>query len=75
MIEAIEGIRVAVGPGILLQYCLQGMFHPARRVREVYWKIYNNVYIGAQDGLIAYYPRVEDDGRNNYSRRELDLIV
>lgn len=27
---------------------LQGLFHPARKVREVYWRLYNNVYIGAQ---------------------------
>lgn len=26
----------------------QGLFHPARKVREVYWRLYNNVYIGAQ---------------------------
>eukprot|EP01047_Picozoa_sp_COSAG01_P135744 COSAG01_NODE_66046_length_271_cov_0.901163_1_plen_23_part_10 len=22
-------------------------------MREAYWKIYNNVYVGAQDGLVA----------------------
>ena len=27
---------------------LQGLFHPARKVREVYWKIYNSLYIGSQ---------------------------
>ena len=27
---------------------LQGLFHPARKVREVYWKIYNMLYIGSQ---------------------------
>lgn len=26
----------------------QGLFHPARKVREVYWRLYNNVYIGSQ---------------------------
>ena len=26
----------------------QGLFHPARKVREVYWKIYNTLYIGSQ---------------------------
>lgn len=26
----------------------QGLFHPARKVREVYWKIYNMLYIGSQ---------------------------
>ncbi len=27
---------------------LQGLWHPARKVRQVYWKLYNNLYIGAQ---------------------------
>ena len=27
---------------------IQGLFHPARKVRDVYWKIYNTLYIGAQ---------------------------
>ncbi|KAG5458897.1 MAG: hypothetical protein BJ554DRAFT_794, partial [Olpidium bornovanus] len=41
VMEAIEGIRCAVGPSVILQYTLQGLFHPARKVREVFWKIYN----------------------------------
>ena len=46
--EAIEGLRVALGSTVILQYCLQGLFHPARRVRNVYWKIYNAMYIATQ---------------------------
>ncbi|KAJ3292707.1 Splicing factor 3B subunit 1 [Borealophlyctis nickersoniae] len=75
VMEAIDGLRVALGPSAVLHYVLQGLFHPARRVREIYWKIYNNLYIGAQDALVAYYPRVENDERNIYQRYELDLIV
>jgi splicing factor 3B subunit 1 len=75
MMEAIDGCRCALGPGIVLQYTLQGLFHPARKVREVYWKIYNNLYIGAQDGLVPHYPRLEDDGKNTYVRRELEMIA
>lgn len=30
------------------RYISQGMFHPARKVRDVYWKIYNSLYIGSQ---------------------------
>ncbi|CAG8762146.1 16643_t:CDS:10 [Dentiscutata erythropus] len=73
VMEAIEGLRVAIGPTTILQYVLQGLFHPARKVREIYWKIYNNLYIGAQDALIPYYPRIEDDERNNYERYELSM--
>ncbi|KAI8050903.1 armadillo-type protein [Syncephalis plumigaleata] len=75
VLEAIEGIRVSVGPCAILQYVLQGLFHPARRVREIYWKIYNNMYIGAQDALVAYYPRLENDERNYYVRNELDCFI
>jgi splicing factor 3B subunit 1 len=73
--EAIEGLRVALGPSTILQYVLQGLFHPARKVREVYWKIYNTLYIGAQDSLVPYYPSIEDDEKNNYQRYELGYVV
>jgi hypothetical protein len=53
----------------------QGLFHPARKVRETYWRLYNNTYIGAQDALVALYPRLEDDGNNTYTRHELDLVI
>ena len=39
----------------------QGLFHPARRVRDVYWKVYNTLYIGSQDSLVSAYPRIIDD--------------
>ena len=54
---------------------LQGLYHPARKVREVYWRLYNNVYIGAQDALVACYPRMEDEGINSYRRHEMDVFV
>ncbi|MCO5608132.1 hypothetical protein L7F22_062338 [Adiantum nelumboides] len=73
--EAIEGMRVALGPAVVLNYCLQGLFHPARKVREVYWKIYNSLYIGSQDSLVAAYPVLEDDANNIYSRPELAMFV
>ncbi|CAF3643494.1 unnamed protein product [Adineta steineri] len=60
-ISAIEGLRVGLGPCRILYYALQGLFHPARRVRDVYWKVYNTLYIGAQDSLIISYPRIVDD--------------
>lgn len=70
--DSVEGLRVALGPIKILQYTLQGLFHPARKVRDVYWKIYNSLYIGAQDALIAGYPRIQNDPKNAYIRYELD---
>ncbi|XP_021947605.1 splicing factor 3B subunit 1 isoform X2 [Folsomia candida] len=73
--DAVEGMRVSLGPIKILQYTLQGLFHPARKVREVYWKIYNSLYIGGQDALVAGYPRVSDDPKNQYTRCELDYVL
>jgi splicing factor 3B subunit 1 len=73
--EAIEGCRVALGPHVILQYTLQGLFHPARRVREVYWKVYNSLYMYAQDGLTPAYPAIQDDGINTYKRTYLELCL
>ena len=75
VMEVIEACRVCLGPARVLQYTLQGLFHPARRVRNVYWRIYNSLYIGAQHSLVAAYPRFGKDGGNNFSRPELDLVL
>ncbi|CAG9585452.1 unnamed protein product [Danaus chrysippus] len=73
--DAVEGMRVALGPIKILQYALQGLFHPARKVRDVYWKIYNTLYIGGQDALVAGYPRIQNDPNNHFVRYELDYLL
>eukprot|EP00451_Oxyrrhis_marina_P013514 CAMPEP_0204329830 /NCGR_PEP_ID=MMETSP0469-20131031/14452_1 /ASSEMBLY_ACC=CAM_ASM_000384 /TAXON_ID=2969 /ORGANISM="Oxyrrhis marina" /LENGTH=1189 /DNA_ID=CAMNT_0051312511 /DNA_START=29 /DNA_END=3598 /DNA_ORIENTATION=+ len=73
--DAIDGFRVSLGPTKVLQYVLQGLWHPARRVREVYWKVYNSLYIGAQDSLVPSYPKLEDDDDHCYRRTELELVI
>ncbi|THU54523.1 hypothetical protein C4D60_Mb10t26000 [Musa balbisiana] len=75
VMEAVEGMRVALGAAVILNYCLQGLFHPARKVREVYWKIYNSLYIGSQDALVAAYPTLEDEANSVYSRPELVMFI
>ena len=70
VIEAVEGLRWGLGVAVMLHYIIQGLFHPARKVREVYWKLYNYVYISGQDALIPYYPRVE-----GYERKELEIFI
>eukprot|EP00298_Acanthocystis_sp_HF-20_P015867 c21297_g1_i2.p1 GENE.c21297_g1_i2~~c21297_g1_i2.p1 ORF type:complete len:1135 (-),score=567.99 c21297_g1_i2:134-3538(-) len=72
---AIDGMRAALGPTRILQYILQGLFHPARKVRETYWKLYNNLYIYSQDALIPAYPIMEDDDKNKYRRGHLELCI
>ncbi|KAH0445962.1 hypothetical protein IEQ34_025205 [Dendrobium chrysotoxum] len=72
VMEAVESMRVAVGPGVLLRYALQGLFHPARKVREPFCRIYNTNYMGAQDALVPYYP---DFGDINHVYRRDDLMA
>merc|ERR1712072_112044 len=52
-LEAIEACAVALGSGKILQYVLAGLYHPARRVRDVYWKLFNQLYVFGADGLVA----------------------
>ncbi|KAJ1951494.1 U2 snRNP component prp10 [Linderina macrospora] len=75
VLEAIDSSRVCLGAGRVLLYVLQGLFHPARRVREVYWRIYNMMYVGSQPAMVAFYPPIVDDPPNTYCRHELDYVL
>lgn len=59
VMEAIEALTVALGPGVVFSYVIQGLFHPARRVRKIYWRIYNAVYGSCQDSVLPYYPSLK----------------
>ena len=73
--EAIDGLIVGIGPLRMTNYLLQGLFHPARKVREVYWRVYNTTYIYGQDAMVAAYPRLDNDERNTYRRSQLELFI
>ncbi len=73
--DAIQGLMVALGPNVILQYTLQGLYHPARKVREVYWRVFNTLYIYNSDALVAAFPVVEDEGDNTYARTTLELFI
>lgn len=83
MLDAVQGLMVGLGPNVILQYVLQGLYHPARKVREVYWKVYNLLYIYAADALIMGYPTYislplgleESHPQNNYARTTLELFI
>ncbi|KAG5519718.1 hypothetical protein PMAC_001875 [Pneumocystis sp. 'macacae'] len=72
-ISAIDGIRTAIGPGILMMYILQGLFHPSRKVRDVYWRLYNNMYVQQADSMVPYYPNIEDDEFSRFFRHEMQI--
>ncbi|KAJ9114405.1 hypothetical protein QFC20_001548 [Naganishia adeliensis] len=73
VMDAIEAMRVGLGPGVLMSYILQGLFHPSRRVREVYWRMYNSLYLGSEDAMVPFYPNLAEfsDERNMYERHAL----
>jgi len=71
--EAIDSLRCSLGSPIIFQYLLQGLFHPARRVRVIYWRIYNNLYLGNQDSLTMSYPHFKR--RPNQTAREHQKYV
>ncbi|KAK2855708.1 U2 snRNP component prp10, partial [Arthroderma sp. PD_2] len=72
IIEAIEAIRMAVGTGIVMNYVWAGLFHPARKVRTPYWRLYNDAYVQGADSMIPYYPTIDEDG---LGRSELGIVL
>ena len=75
VMEAVEGLRCALGSARLMQYLMQGLFHPARKVRNVYWKMYNAMYVACAESMVAAYPRLPNDTHNDYRRYELDIFL
>jgi splicing factor 3B subunit 1 len=74
MIEAIEAIRMAVGPGIVMNYIWAGLFHPARRVRGSFWRVNNDAYVQAADALIPYFPFGMND-EEGPKRNEMYIVL
>ncbi|KAF4123492.1 splicing factor 3B subunit 1 [Geosmithia morbida] len=72
IVEAIEAIRMAVGPGVVMNYVWAGLFHPARKVRTPYWRLYNDAYVQGADAMVPYYPNLEED---KIDRPELAIIL
>ena len=75
--EAVEALRVTLGPGVIFAYMRAGLFHPARRVREVYWRLYNNLVVYSGHAMTPYYPRIVDDedAEPKYRNSMLELIL
>lgn len=69
--EAIDAIRVAVGNGIVLNYIWAGLFHPARKVRQPFWRLYNDAYVHSADSMVPFYPNLGDD----LPRHELFITI
>lgn len=44
---------------------------------QVYWRIYNSLYLGAADALVPFYPDLGElsDERNLYDRHPLQMFI
>jgi splicing factor 3B subunit 1 len=73
--DAVQGLMVALGPNVILQYTLQGLYHPARKVREMHWRVFNTLYMYSADALVPGYPIVDNEGDNTYARTSLELFI
>merc|ERR1719217_505639 len=74
-IGAIGSMCLALGPGTVLLYILQGLYHPAKKVRQIYWRLYNDLYLGSQDALVAFFPPFNDEPTKRYRRHEIELLI
>lgn len=72
IIEAIDAIRMAIGTGMVMNYVWAGLFHPARKVRQPYFRLYNNAYVQSADSMIPYYPNMDEERLN---RHELAIVL
>jgi splicing factor 3B subunit 1 len=72
IIEAIEGIRNAIGTPLVMNYVWAGLFHPARKVRTPYWRIYNDAYVQHADAMVPAFPQFEEE---NLKRHELEIFI
>lgn len=70
-----EAARLIVGSAGVMQYLFQGLFHPAKKVCDIYRRTYNIIYHANPEALLNSYPRVEDDDTHRYTRHELYVLV
>lgn len=75
VLEAIEGIRKCVGWGVLGGYIWAGLWHPARKVRAPYWRVYSEGYVGGQGELVPYWPGLGEGETGVRERDELFIVV
>ncbi|KAF2682530.1 splicing factor 3B subunit 1 [Lentithecium fluviatile CBS 122367] len=72
IVEAIEGIRNAIGTPLVMNYVWAGLFHPARKVRTPFWRIYNDAYVQSADAMVPAYPQPDEEDMKRY---ELEIFI
>lgn len=72
ILEGLEALIFAIGPSIFLNYIWAGLFHPAQKVRNSYWTLYNRVYKNNRDAIVCAYPSAV---RDQLDLPEMDTIL
>lgn len=78
ILESMDSLRINLGSGIFMNYVWAGLFHPAKKVRGPYWKLYNRAYIQNSDILVPSYPTLDDltdEYGRSYEIEELNLVL
>lgn len=78
ILDSLAALRNVLGVGIFCNYIWAGMFHPARIVRSLYWKMFNSAYIQSSDLLVPFYPtfsKVDGDSGPINTVPELDVYI
>uniref|UniRef100_A0A7S1W9J5 Splicing factor 3B subunit 1 domain-containing protein n=1 Tax=Neobodo designis TaxID=312471 RepID=A0A7S1W9J5_NEODS len=73
--EVLEAARLTVNPCYLMRMLEQGLWHPARKVRDVYWRVYNSLYLGSGEALVPAFAAAPNEGENTYTRAHLQCLV
>lgn len=80
ILEAIDSLKNVIGYGRYMNYIWAGLFHPARKVRVSYWKLFNYAYVQLADAMVPYYPTLDnlgdaDDEAKQYAIEDYDLFI
>ena len=57
-LETVESLRLNIGSGTIFNFLVQGLFHPARKVREIFWRSYNGLSISSSDSVV---PSIDEE--------------
>jgi len=76
ILESLDSLRLVLGSGVFMNYVWAGLFHPAKKVRTPFWKLFNSAYVQCSDALVPYYPnlsKIPEQEEARFKIEELDL--
>lgn len=55
-----EAAQMHLGSGVIYAYLSQGLFHPAKLVRDIFRRAYNIIYILSPEEMVPHHPQIPD---------------